>query len=103
MGVLVVGKKRIVTLTPKLPFVDPAIKHVHFVVPAKGEGMPSPQRLTGVRHWILAFAGMTNLKNLNIFSCRLNDLLQMPNTNTGAALQTFSVRKPRQMAICKMM
>ena len=55
--------------------IDPAIKHVNFVVPAKGEGMPSPQRLTGVRHWIPAFAGITNLKNLNIFSCRLNNSL----------------------------
>ena len=30
-------------------------------------------------------------------------LLRMPSTSTGNAFQTFSVRKPHQMAICEMM
>ena len=43
--------------------IDPAIKHVNFVVPAKA----GTQRLTGVRRWIPAFAGMTNPKNFPIY------------------------------------
>ena len=73
------------------PPIDPAIKHVNFVVPARA----GTQRLTGVRHWIPAFAGMTNLKNLNIFSCRLNKVLKMPNTSIHAVQGRKMPENPR--------
>ena len=57
-------------------FIETAVKHVNFVVPAK--------------------AGMTNLKIFNIFNCRLNRGSRMENSSTGAPLLAHMPGKVRQ-------